>query len=1264
MINAEENIRTLSDLGLTSGQAKIYLALLRTGTASIRKIALASGVARPDAYRVLSELQEMGIVEKIVALPTEVKPLPIEDAIGILMLRKTKESLDLNKRAGKLLEHLKEKTIGPHIEDNQFFLIQGDAIELELQKLLEKAKDNISIMISRKEMLQWLINRYAKILKALKRGVTIKIITEESCGTNLSKKIISLQKFPNFECRCIVGFPAVGFRMCDNQEILLTTSNLKANYVAVFSNNSSLIKLAQNYFSSAWFSAVEPQDQKFKHDSRQFDYLFSNLTSGFTYNKMIFGAQGEPVDFVVLETNKAFVEKSKIAKNILGERASKILSNDSWKNFIALLGKHWPTISSGKSVIFEYFSVDLRKWFSVLSYSPENGYFACIFEDITERKKAEEVQLKSEANLKNLINGMNDTVWVIDFDRNFIDLNDAAVKALGYSRDELLSLGIKGIDNYLSHEQSKKILAQLVRDGHIVFETVHTTKDGLEIPVEINSSLITHSGKQAILSIARNITERKKAQDALIESEAHYRNLINGMNETAWVIDFNGNFVDVNTAAGKTLGYSKEELLTMGLKDIDKAFNQEEFENHLRTMPAVGTKVFERVQTAKDGTEIPVEISSSLITYHGEQATLSIARNITERKKLEEESQRLFATVQQERDRLSSLLNSMTDEVWFANAEKKFTLANPSAIKEFKLDSSAAQCVDVENLAATSEVYRSDGSLRPVEEAPPLRALRGEIVKNQEEIVRTPRSGELRTRLVSSTPIKNNRGTIIGSVSVVRDITERKKSEELLKESEEKFRNLAEESPNMIFIYKRDKVVYVNKKCEENMGYSKEEIYSPNFNILDLAAPEYKETLASNFKAHFQGKEVSPLECAGIIKEGKRIEVILSTKLIKYEGENAVLGTATDITDRLKKEFELRQERDKLEAVTRTTGVGLSVVGPDFQVLWANRVLKDLFGDVESKKCYSAFHERDQLCPDCGVNKIFQNGESSDRREVRAEYGRGKGDWLEITAVPFKNDKGQVMAALETGVEITERKKAEEALRQSEAYYRQLFGSITEMFQVLELIYDKDGKAIDYYYREVNPAFERLVGKSSVQLVGKRVKDVFGIVEGYWLEAFDKVAKTGVPAIIENYGAELDKYYEVHVWKVIDKENQVASVFTDISERKKAEEKNAWLASFPMHNPNPVLEVSFEGKISYVNSATEHIFPDLKKADLNHPFFSGWEQVVAAFKEDKRQTFERDIKIGNAWFRQQYQLVSETGWLRIYVTNITKNKAAEKTKKC
>jgi PAS domain S-box-containing protein len=149
--------------------------------------------------------------------------------------------------------------------------------------------------------------------------------------------------------------------------------------------------------------------------------------------------------------------------------------------------------------------------------------------------------------------------------------------------------------------------------------------------------------------------------------------------------------------------------------------------------------------------------------------------DVTELKRAEEEIKTLLTTVEQEKTRLSSLINNISDEVWFADTEGRFTIANPSALRAFGIP--GGDIVEVERLARSLEVFRPDGSPRPVEEAPPLRGLLGEEIRNQEEIVRTPETGELKHREVSTTPVRDSRGEIIGSVSVVHDITERKKVE-------------------------------------------------------------------------------------------------------------------------------------------------------------------------------------------------------------------------------------------------------------------------------------------------------------------------------------------------------------------------------------------------------------------------------------------------------------------------------------------------------
>jgi two-component system CheB/CheR fusion protein len=205
--------------------------------------------------------------------------------------------------------------------------------------------------------------------------------------------------------------------------------------------------------------------------------------------------------------------------------------------------------------------------------------------------------------------------------------------------------------------------------------------------------------------------------------------------------------------------------------------------------------------------------------------------DITEVKRVEGRLEELMTSAQQERDRLSTLLNSIPDEVWFADTQGNFTLANSSALREFGLDS--IEKLRVEDFARKLEVYRPDGSPRPPKEAPPLRALKGETVKNQEEIIRIPASGELRHRQVSAAPVKDSRGNIIGSVSAARDITEQKKVEESLRETRDYLNNLIDNANAPIIVWNPElKITRFNHAFERLTGRNSQEMVGSKVDVL------------------------------------------------------------------------------------------------------------------------------------------------------------------------------------------------------------------------------------------------------------------------------------------------------------------------------------------------------------------------------------------------------------------------------------------------
>jgi len=263
-----------------------------------------------------------------------------------------------------------------------------------------------------------------------------------------------------------------------------------------------------------------------------------------------------------------------------------------------------------------------------------------VLRDITESKRMEEALQESEENYRSMIEQAPDLIVTIDEKGIVTSCNPALERGTDYSQHEII--GKHFIETPLLHgidpAYAQRLFNAIIEEKHPdPIELTWFLKDGTPRISEVRIGLMKKEGKIAgFTAVARDITERKKVEEALRESEEKYRELLNGMNDTAWVIDFDGKFVDVNDAAVRVLGYSREELLSMGPPDIDTSLTAEEIRDLIKGMPADKIQVFETAHTTKDGKTIPVEISSSLVTYRGKQAILSIARDITERKKAEQ----------------------------------------------------------------------------------------------------------------------------------------------------------------------------------------------------------------------------------------------------------------------------------------------------------------------------------------------------------------------------------------------------------------------------------------------------------------------------------------------------------------------------------------------------------------------------------------------------------------------------------------------------
>ncbi len=203
-----------------------------------------------------------------------------------------------------------------------------------------------------------------------------------------------------------------------------------------------------------------------------------------------------------------------------------------------------------------------------------------------------------------------------------------------------------------------------------------------------------------------------------------------------------------------------------------------------------------------------------------------------------------------------------------------------------------------------------------------------------------------------------------------------------------------------------------------------------------------------------------------------------------------------------------------------------------------------------------------------------------------------------------------VERALREWQHISERRRAEETLRESERKYRLLFENMTAGFALHEMLYDEQGESRDYRYLEVNPAFEKLTGIPASSLIGKTVKEVLPDIEQYWIDVFGKVARSGEPTTYTNFSHDLGRYYDT--WAFSPGKNQFAVAFTDITDRKKAEEalqesEERWRSVFTNAGAGMII-ISHDGQILQSNPAlcgflgySEAELLNLTLEEITHP---------------------------------------------------------------
>ncbi len=255
----DDYVSTLVDLGLSSTQAKVFLALLKFKILNARTINRLSGVTRPDVYRVLGELEAAGFVEKIIAKPEKFKAIPAKECISTLMQRRINKTQQLQKQADELTSALKENSVQVESDEKLgFVLITGrTAVYARVGKMLQEVQQTICFLgVPPRRLSALFTNCQVDLENALRRNVKCKVILKKS-ERMIQEPFSSLGKNSNFSLRFFPEQPKTAFSIWDNKQVLMGTSQLDTTSPTpiLWSNNTSIVSLGQEYFWKTWATA-------------------------------------------------------------------------------------------------------------------------------------------------------------------------------------------------------------------------------------------------------------------------------------------------------------------------------------------------------------------------------------------------------------------------------------------------------------------------------------------------------------------------------------------------------------------------------------------------------------------------------------------------------------------------------------------------------------------------------------------------------------------------------------------------------------------------------------------------------------------------------------------------------------------------------------------------------------------------------------------------------------------------------------------------
>ncbi len=680
----------------------------------------------------------------------------------------------------------------------------------------------------------------------------------------------------------------------------------------------------------------------------------------------------------------------------------------------------------------------------------------------------------------------------------------AAEKIFGWKAKEAVGKSIVKLPKVYEEDllTVQNVIKQLTAEGtkHVLSSNRNCTRNGQVIDCEWYSSVLRDAQGKAVsvLSQVLDVTERKRMDLALAESRNFLGKIINSVADPVFVKDRQHRWALLNEACCDFVGRRREELLGKSNYDF---FPKSEADVFWEKDEAVFTTGVENINEEKftDARGMVRSIITKKTLYtddKGEKFLVGIISDITERKRAE-------AELRQERNLFRTVLDNLPSIIYSKDKNGRYVLSNSAhqnmlgTTQEKLLDKTAFDFHPPE----LARQYHED-------EMQIMRS--GKALPPREEQALNRKTGGYWWHITSRIPLKDDKGQVIGVVGISHDVTERKKMEEALRESQALYHSLVEQMPAGVFRKDREgRYVLVNDwfcqlrgmKAKEILGKTPEELITVETAAQGDKRPEITRLLSEGTKHHEQ-----------IMRTGERIEVeeeypaengrkryLRVVKSPVFGPDEKIIGTQGvqfDITERKQTEEALERTRLMLEAVLEQSPVPIMVANASDLVLsYDNRAAIEFLGvsdeprylglklsEIQQRQTWRDFRPDGTLIApsDMPFARAFR-GEVTRNKEFSVIRKDGTQRWGLANATPIYNRSGQLLAALLLFWDITERKRAEEQLQESQA----LYFSFVEQLPVGVFRKDAAGR-----YVLVNPWFCKLKNMKAEHFLGKTAEEV------------------------------------------------------------------------------------------------------------------------------------------------------------------------------